>query len=218
MRKLTVSVVVIAAMAATLPLPAAKRKKAAASGVFSYYLLALSWAPDFCAQPDNPKNPAECGAGRKVGFVVHGLWPQADSTRGPENCGHPSPVSGSLVQLMLNYIPTASLIQHEWATHGTCSGLSPADYFAAVRKARDSLTIPDEFKALAQTLNLSPAAIEEAFATSNPSFPKTAFRTSCTAGELQEARICFGKDLTPRACMSSAGECSLPSMTVLPVR
>ena len=60
--------------------------------------------------------------------------------------------------------------------------------------------------------------LEEAFATSNPSFPKTAFRTSCTAGELQEARICFGKDLTPRACMSSAGECSLPSMTVLPVR
>ena len=150
--------------------------------------------------------------------MVHGLWPQADSTRGPENCGHASPVAGSLVQLMLNYIPTASLIQHEWATHGTCSGLSPADYFAAVRKARDSLTIPDEFKALAQTLNLSPAAIEEAFAASNPSFPKTAFRTSCTAGELQEARICFGKDLSPRACTSSAGECSLPSMTVLPVR
>jgi ribonuclease T2 len=119
---------------------------------------------------------------------------------------------------MLSYIPTASLIQHEWATHGTCSGLSPADYFAAVRKARDSVTIPDEFKALAQTLNLSPAAIEETFAASNPNFPKTAFRTSCTAGKLQEARICFGKDLSPRACTSSAGECSLPSMTVLPVR
>jgi ribonuclease T2 len=218
MRKLTVSVVVIAAMAATLPLPAAKRKKAAASGVFSYYLLALSWAPDFCAQPDNPKNPAECGAGRKVGFVVHGLWPQADSTRGPENCGHPSPVAGSLVQLMLNYIPTASLIQHEWATHGTCSGLSAADYFAAVRKARDSVTIPDEFKAPSQTLSLSPSAIEQAFASANPSFPKTAFRTSCTGGDLQEARICFGKDGSPQACTPSAGECTMPAMKVLPVR
>jgi ribonuclease T2 family protein len=117
-------VVVIASMAATLPLPAAKRKKAVAPGVFSYYLLALSWAPDFCAQPDNPKNPAECGAGRKVGFVVHGLWPQADSTRGPENCGHASPVAGSLVQLMLNYIPTASLIQHSrhvWTNRRRCS-------------------------------------------------------------------------------------------------
>ena len=85
---------------------------------------------------------------------------------------------------MLNYIPTASLIQHEWKTHGTCSGLSAADYFAAVRKARDSVTIPDEFRAPAQTLKLSPAAIEQAFATSNPSFPKTAFRTSCTGRRL----------------------------------
>jgi ribonuclease T2 len=219
MRTLTVSVVALAALAATLPVPAAKRKKAAAPpGVFSYYLLSLSWAPDFCAQPGAPKSPAECGAGRKVGFVVHGLWPQADGTRGPENCGHASPVPASLVQIMLNYIPTASLIQHEWATHGTCSGLSASDYFAAVRKARDSLTIPNEFKAPAQTLNLSPTAIEAAFAASNPGFPTTAFRTSCTAGGLQEARICFGKDLSPRACTSSAGDCSLPSMTVLPVR
>ena len=116
--------------------------------------------------------------------MVHGFWPQGDTTRGPENCGPASPVANSLVQTMLNYIPTASLIQHEWKTHGTCSGLSAADYFAAVRKARDSVTIPDEFKAPAQTLNLSPAAIEQAFATANPSFPKTAFRTSCTARRL----------------------------------
>ena len=218
MRKLTVSVVLLAALAATLPLPAAKRKKTASPpGVFSYYLLTLSWAPDFCAQPGNPKNPAECGVGKKVGFVVHGLWPQADNARGPENCGHASPVAANIVQLMLNYIPTASLIQHEWAAHGTCSGLNVADYFAAVRKARDSVIIPDQFKAPGQTQSLSPSAIEAAFAAWNPRFPPAAFRTSCTAGELQEARICFAKDLSPQACTPSAGECNLPSLTVLPV-
>src|SRR5258708_7599493 len=219
MRKLIVSIVVIAAVAATMPLTAAKKKKrAAAPGAFTSYLLALSWAPDCCAQAGGAKNPAECGAGKKIGFVVHGFWPQGDTTRGPENCGPASPVASSLVQLMLNYIPTASLIQHEWKTHGTCSGLSATDYFAAVRKARDSVTIPDEFKAPAQTLNLSPAAIEEAFAASSPSFPKAAFRTSCTAGDLQEARICFGKDVSPQACTPSAGESTLPAMNVLPVR
>jgi ribonuclease T2 len=219
MRKRIVSIVVIAVVAVTMPLTAArKKKKAAPPAAFTYYLLTLSWAPDFCAQAGAAKNPAECGAGKKIGFVVHGLWPQGDTTRGPENCGPASPVASSLVQLMLNYIPTASLIQHEWKTHGTCSGLSAADYFAAVRKARDSVTIPDEFKAPAQTLNLSPAAIEQAFAAANPSFPKTAFRTSCTAGELQESRICFGKDVSPQACTPSAGECTLPAMNVLPVR
>ena len=219
MQKLTVSIVVIAAVAATMPLTAAKRKKKTSPpGAFTYYLLSLSWAPDFCAQAGGNKNPAECGAGKKIGFVVHGFWPQGDTSRGPENCGPASPVPNSLVQTMLNYIPTASLIQHEWKTHGTCSGLSAADYFAAVRKARDSVTIPDEFKAPSQTLSLSPAAIEQAFASANPSFPKTAFRTSCTGGDLQEARICFGKDVSPHACTQSAGECTLPAMKVLPVR
>src|SRR5271165_7046646 len=99
MRQLIVSIVVIAAVAATMPLTAAKRKKRAMAspGAFTYYMLTLSWAPDFCAQAGAAKNPAECGAGKKIGFVVHGFWPQGDTTRGPENCGPASPVASSLV-------------------------------------------------------------------------------------------------------------------------
>jgi ribonuclease T2 len=216
MRKLILSMVVIAAVAASIPLTAAKKKKAAPA--FSYYLLSLSWAPDFCAQPGKGSDPAECGTGKKIGFVVHGLWPQGDTGRGPENCGPASSVPVGVAQTMLAYIPTQSLIQHEWTTHGTCSGLSVEDYFAAVRKVRDSVTIPDELKAPAQTQTLSPGAIEQAFAAANPSFPTAAFRTSCTSGELQEARICFSKDLAPQACTPSAGECNSGTMKVLPVR
>jgi ribonuclease T2 len=190
-----------------------------AAADFDYYLLTLSWAPDFCAQAKGgQKDPAECGTGRKVGFVVHGLWPQTNAGRGPESCGHASPVSAAIVQLMLNYIPTASLIQHEWQTHGTCTGLSAADYFALVRKARDSVSLPPQFQAPAQRQTLSPSAIEAAFQSANAGFPAGAFRTSCTGGTLQEARVCFAKDLTPIACTASAGECSSSSIGVLPVR
>src|SRR5260370_8714609 len=87
MRKLIVSIVVIAAVAATMPLTAAKKKKRAAPGAFTYYLLALSWAPDFCAQAGGAKNPAECGAGKKIGFVAPGFWPQGVTTRGPGTSG-----------------------------------------------------------------------------------------------------------------------------------
>ena len=207
--------VLIFAVAAFLPLSARKKKAAPA---FSYYLLSLSWAPDFCAQPGKGSDPAECGTGKKVGFVVHGLWPQGDTGRGPENCGPAGAVSAGIVLTMLSYIPTQSLIQHEWTTHGTCSGLSVEDYFAAVRKARDSVTIPAEFQAPAKAQQLSPAAIERAFAAANPGFPAAAFRTSCTSGALQEARICFSKSLAPQACTTSAGECGGPGIQVLPVR
>jgi ribonuclease T2 len=216
MRKLTLSMVLIFAVAASTALTAARKKKAAPA--FSYYLLSLSWAPDFCAQPGKGSDPAECGTGKKVGFVVHGLWPQGDTGRGPENCGPAGSVPAGIVQTMLPYIPTQSLMQHEWTTHGTCSGLSMQDYFAAVRKVRDSVTIPDDFKAPAQTLQLSPKEIEQAFAAVNPGFPKEAFRTSCTSGALQEARICFSKSLAPQACTPSAGECSVAKIKVLPVR
>ena len=186
---------------------------------FAYYLLALSYAPDFCSEPQGVKDPRECGAGRHVGFVVHGLWPQGESARGPENCGSASPVSQSIVQQTLKYIPTESLIQHEWSTHGTCSNLSVADYFATVRKARDSVSIPKDLDQPSQKLQLSPAEIEGKLAAANPSFPSGAFRTSCYKdGELQEARVCFNKDLTPRPCTASAGECTIKNVTILPVR
>jgi ribonuclease T2 len=191
----------------------------ASAADFDYYLLSLSYAPNFCAQPTGNKDPRECGSGRRVGFIVHGLWPQSQNGRGPERCSPARPVSRSLVQLMLTYIPSDSLIQHEWTNHGTCSGLSAADYFAAVRKARDSVKIPDDLKQPAQQIRLRPSEIEAKFAAANPVFPPEAFRVSCYRdGELQEARICLSKDLSPRACTASAGACPAETVTILPVR
>ena len=195
------------------------KKKSPASPQFSYYLLVLSYAPDFCNQAQGNKDPRECGTGRHIGFVVHGLWPQGETGRGPENCGPASPVSQAIIQATLNYIPTESLIQHEWATHGTCSGLSTADYFATVRKARDSVILPADLNQPSQRLQFSPSQLESNVAATNPSFPKTAFRTSCYKDrELQEVRVCLNKDLSPRACGPSAGECTASNVTLLPVR
>jgi len=196
-----------------------RKKKTSTQGEFSYYMLVLSYAPDFCAQPQGKKDPQECGSGRHIGFVVHGLWPQGETARGPENCGPASPVSNAIIQLTLNYIPTESLIQHEWASHGTCSGLSAADYFAALRKARDSVKLPPALNQPSQQEQFSPAQVESQVSASNPSYPATAFRTSCYQdGELEEVRICLNKDLSPRACGPSAGECRAASVTLLPVR
>ena len=212
-------VLVIGLMAA-LALVAARshKKQNAAAGQFDYYVLSLSWAPDFCAQAGGNGSANECGAGRHIGFVVHGLWPQDNAGRGPENCGPASPVSGSIVNLTLNYIPTASLIQHEWTTHGTCSGLNASDYFATVRKARDAVQIPAQLSSLTQQTQAGAAQIEAEFATANPNFPTTAFRATCAAGRLQEVRICMDKNLSPVACTPSAGECTSQSMTILPPR
>jgi ribonuclease T2 len=186
--------------------------------VFSFYLLSLSYAPDFCAQPTGNKDARECGSGRRIGFVVHGLWPQVEGNRGPENCGSASPVSGDVVRATLPYIPTESLIQHEWATHGTCTGMSAANYFALVRRARDMVKIPNELVAPGTQLRMGSSEVEAKFAAANPNFPRGAFRVSCYRdAELQEVRIALNKDLSPRMYGSGGGSCG-PTLQVRPVR
>jgi len=149
--------------------------------------------------------------------VVHGLWPQDETTRGPSCKPDGQKVPTSIVNQMLVYIPTKGLIQHEWDTHGSCSGLTLPAFFAAVRNARDSVALPAAFKAPTAQTTMSAAHIEGAFAAANPTFPSTAFRATCTSGMLEDARICFTKDLKARACSASAGECS-GSMKILLVR
>jgi ribonuclease T2 len=212
-----VAFVALASIAAIALQARGKKPKNHGQPSFDYYMLVLSYAPDFCAQPAGNKDPRECGDGRRVGFVVHGLWPQGETTRGPENCGSAGPVAPGTIQDMLHYFPTESLIQHEWSTHGSCSGLSADDYFAAVKKARDSVKIPDELTP-SSPLSMTPVDIEAKAASANPGFPKTAFRISCFPNkELQEIRICLNKDLSPRACGSSAGECSATQVMLLAV-
>jgi ribonuclease T2 len=120
---------------------------------------------------------------------------------------------------MLNYMPTASLISHEWTTHGTCSGLNVEEFFYLMRKARDSIDIPEDIAAPAHLLRLSPKDLVEKFAAENKTLPTTSIRATCNQKqELQEVRICLNRDLSAVPCGPSAGMCPAPIITLPPVR
>ena len=119
-----------------------------ASGSSDYYLLALSWAPNFCAT--HTGNATECGTGRDVAFVVHGLWPQNEQGRLDQPCQHTAPVAEEFVRYALNFYPSAGLVQHEWQCHGIYSGLSARDYFHTVGQAYQSLHIPASIADISQ--------------------------------------------------------------------
>jgi ribonuclease T2 len=208
------------ALCVTVSLQAqSSRRHSSQPGAFSYYMLVLSYAPDFCAEPGGPKNYRECGPGRRIGFVVHGLWPESGTGRGPEDCGTVSPVSQAIIGMTLSYIPTESLIQHEWRTHGSCTGLDAASYFGFLRKARDLVRIPPDLDQPSQPLQLSQPDLDGRMAAANSSFPRDAFQLSCYRDDsLQEVRICFNKDLSPHSCPMSAGHCAAPTVTMQPVR
>ncbi len=184
-------------------------------GSFDYYLLTLSWAPQFCASKSSAASSSECDPARHYGFVVHGLWPQNDDGSYPQHCSSARPVSSATVQQMLGIMPSRGLIQHEWETHGTCSGLGAQDYFATVAKAFAKLQIPPEYRTLKQPMTASPAQIEQKFADANHA-PQAALRVSCYGSDFAGVEVCLTKDLQYRSCGSRLRECRASQVTLRP--
>jgi len=191
-------------------------------GRFDFYVLSLSWSPSYCAAAhvrDTARVPGvECGA-RPFAFVVHGLWPQYEHGF-PEYCQVPAPrLYRGIVDSMLDVMPAPRLVFNEWDRHGTCSGLSPRGYFDAVRKARAGVKIPPEYVDLRAPLNVTPAAVEAAFAKANPGLSSERMAIVCDHKRLTEVRICLSKELRFRDCAEVARRnCKRDQLVMPPVR
>lgn len=164
---------------------------------FDYWLLSLSWSPQYCAQGAPPGDP-QCGSHR-YGFVVHGLWPQNE--RGfPKNCPRPGRLPGDVIRRMLPLMPGPGLIQHEWNVHGACTGWPVNDYFEAVENAYRSINIPRSYQSVAIYLNTSAAELESQFMQANPAHSAASIALRCDGLYLQEVRLCLDKNFGARSC------------------
>ena len=177
------------------PSGTAGTRASVAPGAFDFYVLALSWSPSFCAAGGNRKSPQQCEPGANPGFVVHGLWPQ--NQRGyPSNCDSgPRFPSRLALDGTRGLYPDEGLARHEWRQHGTCTGESPTDYFADVRRARQAVTIPQAFAAPTTDATWAPLDVARSFVAANRGLRTDTMAVTCRDGALQEVRICFAKDL-----------------------
>jgi ribonuclease T2 len=177
------------------PEPAARpaTQQARSGAGFDFYLLNLSWSPEYC---HSHPTAAECAAHST--FVLHGLWPENNDGSYPQNCSTaPGPADPSQYS---DIYPDASLLQHEWKTHGTCSGLSPDDFFMAARKAFYSVTIPPRLAGVQSQISLPPDQILGLFTASNPKIPQAALALSCGNNYLTALEVCLDQSLQPIAC------------------
>jgi ribonuclease T2 len=101
--------------------------------------------------------------------------------------------------------------------------LDPADFFALLRHAYESVAIPASYGRPGRAIEQSPSAITAAFFQTNPHLPPDSVVPTCSrqgAPRLREVHVCFRRDLTPRACSADAlGEaCRASSVIVPPIR
>lgn len=180
------------------------------AGDFDYYVLSLSWSPNWCAVGDRQISAEQCS--KQLGWILHGLWPQYE--RGwPSKCQtvH-APPSRRMTRNMADIMGSAGLAWHEWKTHGTCSGLSAAAYFTLSRRAYEKFKRPAVFRKIDEPVNLAPKVIEAAFLRDNPALRPDMVTVTCKGGDIGDLRICLDKDLNPRTCGADViKDCTRPS-------
>ena len=171
------------------------------------YTLALSWSPGHCyGKADAAKDAFQCGgeAGR-FGFVLHGLWPDGVGREWPQYCRPAAPLAEPVIRSMLCDTPSVQLIQHEWAKHGTCTGLTPQAYFATATRRYRALRFPDLAK-MARQPDLTAGSFAAAFAALNRGMTADAVRVTVNrSGWLDELWLCLDKRLRYAKCAADSG-------------
>lgn len=187
----------ILALLAGFAAPAAAADKA---GEFDYYVLSLSWSPSWCDLEGRAEGSDQCDPGRRLGFTVHGLWPQYEKGW-PQDCRSTArDPSRRETRDMADLMGSGGLAWYQWKKHGRCSGLSAQDYFTLMREASDRVRLPEVLERLGKDVTLSASVIEEAFIEANPDMRRDGITVTCRSRNLQEVRICLSKDLEPRSC------------------
>ena len=189
------------------------------AGDFDYYVMSLSWSPNWCALVGDDRNDPQCKDGLGLTFTLHGLWPQYEQ-------GYPSDCrsvqrdpSQTETAAMADIMGGSGLAWHEWKKHGRCAGVSSHDYFTTMRRAYGSVTIPPVFAQISKDLLVPASVVEDAFLESNPAFAADQITVTCDQAMIQDVRICLTKDLSPRRCGADViRDCRMPDAGLDAVR
>ena len=180
------------------------------------YTLSLSWSPEHCRSEKGALS-FQCGAGPRFGFILHGLWPDGQGKLWPQYCRPAAILPPKVVSDMLCTTPSADLIQHEWAKHGTCMANEPTAYFAEARKLYQMLRFPD-MMALSRQQGLTVDQVRKAFAKVNsgvPGLTEDAVRvTTSRNGWLSELWLCLNSKRAFARCERSQGGGKAPAYRI----
>ncbi len=189
---------------------------------FDFYVLALSWSPDYCAA-NGARDTQQCRPGKNLGLVLHGLWPQ-------NNNGYPSSCSSEKLPAAVKatfagLYPSDALFEHEWSKHGTCSGLNPEGYLALSKRLKESVVVPARFQAPERPVRQTTSEFRRSLVAANSALSESALEIFCSdSGRfLKEIFVCFTREGRPRACSPelhnrASRSCRQPSILVRNVR
>jgi ribonuclease T2 len=205
--------------AAAMTATAQRRQAPSTPGRFDYYLLSLSWSPQYCTDMGDDTEDAQCAPGRRYGFLVHGLWPQNQVGDSPRTCSPAPRLDPQTANSIRDVMPSEQLILHEWGSHGTCSGLPPGEFFKLTRAAFQKLQIPARYRGPNANLIVPVQQFRQSLVDANPGLKLADFAIYCDDTYLREVRVCLDKNLNFRACGTRVHDaCRIDALTLRAVK
>lgn len=151
------------------------------------YVLALTWMPEFCSS-ERPSDPRCQG---EPSWALHGLWPKPVDDSIAENCETDAMALDQAAVVGQRVLDSAELARHQWRKHGSCSGLTPAEYFARTRELATTLSIPSELTTALASKAWTLADFEAAWQAANPRLDGARLAVRCRSRSLYELLFCF---------------------------
>jgi ribonuclease T2 len=166
------------------------------------YALTLSWSPEFCrTRHGDPAQSTQCG-GRigRFGFILHGLWPDGADGDYPQWCPTTLSPSVDTVRRNLCMTPSAALLAHEWAKHGSCMARTPDAYFRSAQALYRSLHFPD-MALLSRRPGLTAGDLRRALIATTPFLNPAMIRVNANRrGWLEDVHVCYAPSFMPMPC------------------
>ena len=163
------------------------------------YTLAASWSPQYCRSARDYQSMQCSGRSGLFGFILHGLWPEGRSGW-PQWCSLTPRPGPALLRQHLCMTPSARLLEHEWAKHGSCMTATPAAYFRTASILWRSIAWPDADR-LSRRKGLTVGDLRREFVLANPDWrAEHVGVVLARGGWLQELRLCYRRDFRPAAC------------------
>ena len=203
------------------------------AGQFDLYVLAQQWPAEYCHSKSTETEPgcAQPTDWQRVNLTLHGLWPQYAK----ETDGHPYPqccesqygqeLTEAAVQPLLTQLqrywpneqsPSGQPLQntlwyHEYAKHGTCSGLPQSDYLQLAFTLMQALpTKPIVTDNIGGTVQLD--ELESAYNNGQPCAADSCMVwVQCSGAYLTELHTCWSQSgqqvVCPTLVVSEKSQC-----------
>ena len=148
-------------------------------------ILALSWMNSYCKTHKSYecKNRSEFSYNN---FTIHGLWPKK------MNCSNKRlDLNKKFLKELQIYMPSKSLIKHEWRKHGTCFSSNPKEYFkTAIRLTQEfDESLVNQFFAKNQGKKVTLDEVRYIFARAFGKKNVRKFQLVCDRGYITEIRL-----------------------------